>query len=136
MVYHNNKNSREQRDEIDALLGKTFGLVENFSMGGKGSPRILVQDAHPKLLPLLGHGDDRRHINIELRPKGIIVFFRNHVNDFIWPIPYYQLSLFAAETFNIHAHGLNLKLARDEKKSGLERFYRKLMEQRSTVLDG
>lgn len=134
MVYHNNKNSREQKDKIDAALGRTFNLVENFSMGGKGSPRILVRDAHPKLLPMLGHGSDQRFVNIELRPKGILVFFRNHVNDFVWPIPYYQLSLFAADTFNLHAHGLFLRLARGEKKGGLERFYRKLMEQRSAYL--
>jgi len=125
MIYGNNHNDKKLKAEINELVGQPFGFLERLKLGGNGSPRIGIVDLSPALKEKFGESSERKFINIELRDKGILVYFRNHVNNYVWPIPFYHLSIFQSGTFNLHAHGLFLKLDTNASK---DKFIGKMMD--------
>ncbi len=128
MIYGNNHNDKKQRAEINELVGIPYGFIERLKLGGNGSPRLSVDEYSPQLKLQFGESAERKFINIELRKKGILIYFRNHVNNYVWPIPYYQLSIFQSGTFNIHAHGLFIKIHLDTNSRSSNIFIKKMLK--------
>ncbi len=127
MLYAVNTVNKELNRKINLELGKAFSLLEKIKMKGAGSMRMKVI----KTSPGLSKTQDKNDINytsIELRPKGMIAYFRTKINNYIWVIPYYKLSVFQSETFNIHAGGefirLDLKTVYPKNKKFFERMFK------------
>ena len=76
MLLNISYNDIEQKKEIDKLVGKPFSIKERFKMGGIGSEKLIISSASVNIRNLLLLDNNINKCNIELRPKGIIVFFR------------------------------------------------------------
>lgn len=127
MIFARNTKSKETDRKIEALIGKQYSFRERLKLKGTGSMRMKVI----KTSPGLSKTQDKNDINytsIELRPKGMIAYFRTKINNYIWVIPYYKLSVFQSETFNIHADGeyirLDLKTVYPKNKKFFDRMFR------------
>lgn len=134
MVYGNNNPSKEQIQEINELVGKPYGLGQRLKMGGNGSPRLIVEHYSPQLKKHFGENLSRKFANIEIRERGILIYFRNNVNDYVWPIPYYHLTIYKSENWSVHSQGLFLRMELDKGGTRIKKFFRKLMDKRSDYM--
>lgn len=87
-------NDKKLEAEINDLVGKAFGLIDNIKLQGVGSPRLDIVSCSEEIGELLSYDHNRNFCNIELRPKGIIIRFRSLLETFGLIIPYYKLVLF------------------------------------------
>ena len=71
------------------------------------------------------------HCNIELRTKGIIIYFRSLLETYGLAIPYYKLVVFKVTekeyTFNVDSKFLKIKVKSENDHS----FIRKIMEEKA-----
>jgi hypothetical protein len=95
----------EDTFRIKQLVGDAFSLVDKLKMGGNGSPRFIIEKASEQLANKLSAFDVTNYSNIELRPNGIIIHFKNNLVHYIWAIPYYKLSLYNTDYQSFHADG-------------------------------
>ena len=109
MILETTYETKEIRKEIDEHIGKSFSLMETIRMRGIGSKRMLVKELSPNMMEYKQRSMDRQFINVELRPKGIIVHIRMNYRHFAWLIPYYQLAIYKTDSLNIHAQGRYIK---------------------------
>ena len=91
MVFDTTYTDKEVTIEINNLVGKPFSFKERFKLGGIGSHRIMVTETSDKLEQYINPGHSIKHINIELRPDGIIVHLKRHTQTYAWTIPYQKL---------------------------------------------
>ena len=92
--YHNRKIKRQ----VEELVGKPYSIIQRLKMNGNGSQRLSVVSANDELVKILTTTSNTDpYINIELRPKGIIVHFRIRLDNWALILPYYSLSIFSQE---------------------------------------
>jgi hypothetical protein len=94
MIRNVSYNNKEIKKEIDDLVGKPYGMMERFRMGGIGSPKFTIREASEEIRKLLSLDSSINYCNIEIRPKGVIVGFRSILESYAWVIPFDQLSVF------------------------------------------
>jgi hypothetical protein len=98
--------NQKKTREIHQLVGKPFGFVERLKMNGNGSSRLEILGCSQKLEGLFRVSNDRRLASLELRPQGVILWFKDALEEFAWVIPHYHLSIYQnGEVFTIHASG-------------------------------
>ena len=111
MIRNISYQSKELTTEINQKVGKAYSIFQVFKLKGIGSPRLRVREASlsfQKYLPKIENGE---FCNIEIRPGGIIIRFRYHLDSMAWIIPFYHLSLFkSGDYYSIHAEGEFLKV--------------------------
>ena len=122
-------------DLIDETLGKSFSFIERLKMGGNGCRRMVVEEASPDIWNKIKDHPGLHYSSIELRPKGIIVFFKFNLRDFSWIIPYYQLAIYKSQHFSIHADGHFVKYRLDSVFPANEKFIERMMNYRLNFLD-
>lgn len=126
-------NNKAQRDEIDALVGKPFTLLQRIKLGGVGSPKLYVTACSKEIeaLFLLDHNDNT--CNIELRPKGIILRFRSLLETYALVIPHYKLTLFkgTSDTYSIHFE--HHKVSVSAQSEPVRAFFKKLKHQKAEI---
>ncbi len=111
MIVNTSYQTKKKTREIHKLVGKPFGIVQRLKMNGIGSPRLEILGCSHKLEDLFRVGNDRRLASLELRPQGIILWFKNALEEFAWVIPHYHLSIYRnGEVFTIHASGQKAQL--------------------------
>ena len=87
--------SKEKKELIDSLLGKSFGLLQRIKLKGIGSQIFILEDSpNLELTDLFKHQSGTRFCNIELRPKGIIVWFRVKIDNWILVLPFHKLTIY------------------------------------------
>lgn len=133
MIFNNNHNDKKIKKKISALVGTSFSWIERFKRKGIGSTRIKVIHTSAGLKDYFGRDQDIKYINIELRPKGILVYIKNKVNDYVWVIPFYKLSLYQSKHYSIHADGEFLKCDLSTIYPRNEKFFRKIHEKKSQL---
>lgn len=106
-----NHNDRKVTLAIKELVGPPYPLLERIRMGGNGSTRLDVLTYSECFNEHFGRELDRKFLNIEVRPKGIVVYIKNKVNDFAWVVPYAHLRLDRSEGFCIHGPEGGIALA-------------------------
>jgi hypothetical protein len=104
MLVNVSYNNKEQRVDIDTLVGKPFTLVERLKLVGVGSPKLHIASSSKEIDSLLLLDNNENYCNIELRPKGLILRFRSLLETFALVIPYYKLTLFKgkSDTYSVH----------------------------------
>jgi hypothetical protein len=106
MILNTSHLSKKKIREIHQLVGKPFGFMERLKMKGNGSPRLEILGCSPQLEELFRVSQDRRLASLELRPQGVILWFKDALEEFAWVIPHYHLSLYQnGEYYTIHAGG-------------------------------
>ena len=89
--------NEKQELEINELVGKPFGLFERIKEGGVGSGKLLITKADKDIENLLILDHNLNYCNIEMRPNGIIVYFRVLLETYALIIPYYKLVIFKVD---------------------------------------
>ena len=127
-VSYNNKSITEK---INAEVGKPFTLRKRISLGGIGSPKMVIEDANLEIHNLLVLDNNRNVCQIELRPKGIILSFRSLLETYALIIPYYKLVVYkiGKSLFTIHKDHYFVKV--DASKDKGERFIMKILDYKS-----
>tara|TARA_Y100001954_G_scaffold183634_1_gene195968 strand:- start:524 stop:946 length:423 start_codon:yes stop_codon:yes gene_type:complete len=123
--------NEKQESEINGLVGKPFGLFKRIKEGGVGSGKLLITKADKDIENLLILDHNLNYCNIEMRPKGIIVYFRVLLETYALVIPFYKLVIFKVDseeyTLNIDQKFIKIKV----KGKGNHEFFRKMMEQKA-----
>ena len=90
--------SKEKQELIDSIIGKSFSLINRFKLRGIGSQRFVLEESpNPELTDLFKNQTGIRHCNIELRPKGVIVWFRVKIDNWILVFPFRKLTIYKDE---------------------------------------
>ncbi|GIR59674.1 MAG: hypothetical protein CM15mP65_22550 [Crocinitomicaceae bacterium] len=76
-LYNITYKNKETEKEINAEMGKPFGLIEKLKLGGIGSRRMIIENFSEDIKNLTLKVSGIQYANIELRPNGIIV----HINQ-------------------------------------------------------
>jgi hypothetical protein len=136
MIYLYDQPSHKEEKAIRDLIGEPFNLKTRIKNRPVGSPRLIVNDYSPSLDKHFGQSVDRKFISIERREKGILIYIRNPKNNYVWPIPYYRLTIFkSTDSFNIHAEGYHVNIDLIPARKSVSKFLTKLMETRAEMLD-
>ena len=127
--------NEKQELEINELVGKPFGLFKRIKEGGVGSGKLLITKADKDIENLLILDHNLNYCNIEMRPNGIIVYFRVLLETYALIIPYYKLVIFKVDaqeyTLNIDQKFVKIKV----KGKSNHGFFRRIMEQKAIDYD-
>lgn len=135
MIYLYDQPSLKEDKAIRDLIGEAYNLKMRIKDRPVGSPRLIVNKFSPELEKFFGTSVDRKFVSIERREKGILIYIRNPRNNYVWPIPYYRLTIFkGGDSFNIHADGYHVNITIVPARKSVSKFLKKLMEVRAEVL--
>ena len=127
--------NEKQELEINELVGKPFGLFKRIKEGGVGSGKLLITKADKDIENLLILDHNLNYCNIEMRPNGIIVYFRVLLETYALIIPDYKLVIFMVDaqedTLNIDQKFVKIKV----KGKSNHGFFRRIMEQKAIDYD-
>ena len=87
-LYNITYKNKETEKEINAEMGKPFGLIEKLKLGGIGSRRMIIENFSEDIKNLTLKVSGIQYANIELRPNGIIVHINQGIYTHAWTIPY------------------------------------------------
>ena len=131
MVRNVSYKNEKQELEINGLVGKPFRLFKRIKEGGVGSGKLLITKADKDIENLLILDHNLNFCNIEMRPNGIIIYFRVLLETYALVIPYYKLVMFKVDgeeyTLNMDQKFIKIKV----KGKGDHGFFRKIMEQKA-----
>lgn len=130
MILNTTYTERDQEERIDNLVGKKFGFIETLKLKGIGSKRMIINKASNKIESLLNKSQDINYVNIELRPKGVLLRIHATLKTYAWVIPYYQLLVFKSLNTSIHAQGQFIQFKQDNRLRDNKGFFQKMMDQR------
>ena len=112
--------------EINELVGKPFSFKTRLIMKGIGSHRMKIERASIDIFEKLSKFRDIKYASVELRPKGIIVHFKNNLQHWVWVIPFYKLVLYQTGYDSIHSEGNFISFAKESLKQTNTKFFRKI----------
>lgn len=101
MILGNNHIDRETKELIDDTVGKKYSWRERFRRKGIGTSRMRIVDASEEIKSRLGKNQDLKYMNVEMRPKGLIVYFNNKINNYLWLLPQDKIQLSRTGQFKI-----------------------------------
>ena len=135
MLYDTTATNKDFLTEARNTVGKAFSFIEKIKLGGVSSGKLEIDELSDNLQTedLLPSADN--YATIVLRPKGIIVHFRNGQNRYSWVIPYYRLVIYHTRTFTIHANGHFIKLKRNKNYQDNKKFLDKMIDQKNDSLN-
>lgn len=87
-------NNKRITNEIQKAVGVSYSFWVRLKMGGIGSPRMHIKSCSNDIKHELVKDNYPNKAYIELRPKGVCIYFRSLLETFSLTIPYYQLTLF------------------------------------------
>ncbi|WP_423998007.1 hypothetical protein [Maribacter sp. IgM3_T14_3] len=127
MLVNVSYNNKEVTRKINEEVGKPFTLKERWTLGGIGSPKLIITNTSVEIRNLLILDNNRDICNIEMRPKGIIVGFRSLLESYALIIPYYKLTLYKGEAsvYSIYRDHHFIKVESDTK--AVQKFFKKLL---------
>ena len=120
--------------EINSLVGNEFSIFERLKLNGTGSQKMYIKKCDNKIYELLRNDYELSICNIEIRPKGIIVYIRSNLETYGLIIPYYKLIIFKVgdDDYTINADDNFLKIR--IKNSSDHRFFKKVNSQKAIYL--
>ncbi len=125
IVDYSNRPVRLTR-EINDLVGKPFSIKMRFILKGIGSHRMKIEKSSKEIFLKLSKFQNIKYGSVELRPKGILVHFKDNLIHYVWVIPYYKLMLYQTEYDSIHAEGNFINFNKLSLKQTNTKFFKKL----------
>tara|TARA_R100001369_G_scaffold36196_1_gene61517 strand:- start:12127 stop:12555 length:429 start_codon:yes stop_codon:yes gene_type:complete len=135
MLFDTTDTNKEYLKETKDRVGKGFSFFEKIRMGGVSSGKLVVEEFSAKLQPEDLLPSAVNYATIVLRPRGIIVHFRNGLNRYSWIIPYYRLVIYHTRTFTIHANGHFIKLKRNKNYHENKKFLDQMIDLKNDSLN-
>ncbi|RKS53743.1 hypothetical protein BC962_1997 [Gillisia mitskevichiae] len=135
MLFNTTDTNKSYLEETSNTVGKAFSFVDKIKMGGVSSGKLEVAEFSAKLEPKDLLASAVNYATIVLRPKGVIVHFRNDSKRYSWIIPYYRLVIYNTRTFTIHANGHFIKLKRNKNYQDNKKFLDKMIDLKNESLN-
>lgn len=79
--------------EINCAVGRSFGILDRFRMKGIGSRRLKVEGSSPTIKRGLNAAHYISLVSVEMRPQGLIVYFRKKIDNYVAVFPYSSLEI-------------------------------------------
>ena len=130
-LYNITYKNKETEKEINAEMGKPFGLIEKLKLGGIGSRRMIIENFSEDIKNLTLKVSGIQYANIELRPNGIIVHINQGIYTDAWTIPYFRLSVFNGDFFTIHGGGSHIQFNKEKSWKENKEFLQKIVKLKS-----
>ncbi len=130
-LYNITYKNKETEKEINAEMGKPFGLIEKLKLGGIGSRRMIIENFSEDIENLALKVSGIQYANIELRPNGIIVHINQGIYTHAWTIPYFRLSVFNGDFFTIHGAGSHIQFNKEKSWKENKEFLQKIVKLKS-----
>ena len=130
MVLNRTHTNKENKELLNALVGKAYSFLQSLKLKGVGSKRMVIDNVSPNLKHLLNTVSDVNYTNIELRPKGILIHITKGLQNFTWAIPYYQLVIYKADGSSIHAQGRFIHFKNNKMLKENKLFFDKLLNEK------
>ena len=87
----------EIEKEINNLIGKEFNLLEKLKRCGTGSRQLIIKKSDNNIYDILSKSYELNRCNIEIREKGIMIYFRSRQSTYGLSIPFYKLVIFKVD---------------------------------------
>ena len=126
MIFNSTHTDKEKELEVEKLIGKKYSLFSSIKFNGIGSKRLIIKETSPKFKKIIIQKNDLIYSNIELRPKGIIVYIAEGLNRFSWVIPYYKLVIYKTPNYSIHSDGNFIRFSNNLNLKENQKFFKKL----------
>ena len=130
-LYNITYKNKETEKEINAEMGKPFGLIEKLKLGGIGSRRMIIENFSEDIKNLTLKVSGIQYANIELRPNGIVVHINQGIYTHAWTIPYFRLSVFNGDFFTIHGGGSHIQFNKEKSWKENKEFLQKIVKLKS-----
>ena len=130
-LYNITYKNKETEKEINAEMGKPFGLIEKLKLGGIGSRRMIIENFSEDIKNLALKVSGIQYANIELRPNGIIVHINQGIYTHAWTITYFRLSVFNGDFFTIHGGGSHIQFNKEKSWKENKEFLQKIVKLKS-----
>ena len=98
--------------QMNSLVGEEFSLMKKLKLKGAGSRKLYIKKCDNEIYDLLRNDYELSVCNIEIRPKGIIIYIKSNLETYGLIIPYYKLVIFKVgdEDYTINADTNFLKI--------------------------
>ena len=130
-LYNITYKNKETEKEINAEMGKPFGLIEKLRLGGIGSRRMIIENFSEDLKNLALKVSGIQYANIELRPNGVIIHINQGIYTHAWTIPYFRLSVFNGDFFTVHGGGSHIQFNKEKSWKENKEFLQKIVKLKS-----
>lgn len=129
--------SDENTKKIEEFLGKSYSLLQRIKMGGIGSPRLNMIDADDQVSRLMNRDINRNVCNIELRPKGIIIGFRSHLDPYALLMSYEDLKIIEKDlfTYRIESPKNFIEIRMRKRDKAIRKFLKRLEREKNQFLE-
>lgn len=88
-------NDKKISAKVRELTGRSYSIWQRLLMNGNGSQRFTLVSGNDEIQEILkSKSTSDPYINIELRPKGMIVHFRVRLDNWALVLPYHLTSVF------------------------------------------
>ena len=87
MIRNVTYNNPQVEREVNAAIGKAYGLMQRLKLRGTGSPKLLVVEASEHFGEYLSATNDLNYCQLELRPEGLLLRFRYLLETMAWVLP-------------------------------------------------
>lgn len=131
MIFDGTYIDKQTERELEEQLGKPFGLIERFKLGGTGSHRMIIDKASNGFNKILERSTGTVYGSIERRPKGILVHFNVKNTRYSWSIPFYKMVFYRSDYFSVHADGEFLSFRKNSMLDRNKIFLSELMTERN-----
>lgn len=124
--------SKDTTQLINKTVGRPFGLIDRIRMGGIGSQKMSIVEGNREIAELIGDTGNYRYVNMELRPKGVIVWFRIKQDTWVLLLPYYRLTIYKSpKHLSLFSEQWKLKMTPAYQAELNKKFINKLLELKS-----
>ena len=130
-LYNITYKNKETEKEINAEMGKPFGLIEKLRLGGIGSRRMIIENFSEDISSLALKVSGIQYANIELRPNGVIIHINQGIYTHAWTIPYFRLSIFNGDFFTVHGGGSHIQFNKEKSWKENKEFLQKIVKLKS-----
>ena len=128
MLLNTTYQNEEYEKTTTKLIGRPYSFIKSLRLKSVGSKRMIIDKTSYNLNVLLNRTTDLNYANIEIRPKGIIIYINKGLQTYNWIIPFYQLSFFKTNGASIHAQGKFIHLKDTMTLRENNKFFKKLLD--------
>ncbi|MEN8793370.1 MAG: hypothetical protein ABF294_02815 [Flavobacteriales bacterium] len=134
IVDYSNRPVRITR-EINELVAKPYSIKMRLIIKGIGSQRMKNEKSSKEIFLKLSKFQNIKYGSVEIRPKGILVHFKDNLTHYVWVIPYYKLMLYQTDYDSIHAEGNFINFNKLSLKQTNIKFFKKLNHLKTEYVD-
>tara|TARA_A100000164_G_scaffold100445_1_gene87810 strand:+ start:1863 stop:2264 length:402 start_codon:yes stop_codon:yes gene_type:complete len=131
MLINVSYNNPKIKSKINSLIGSPYSFFERIKMGGVGSRNLKILGSSTQIQNVLNLDNNQNRCNIEIRKKGIIIFFRSLLETYALVIPFYKLNIFKGDSNIYSVHIDQFKINIQVKNKSDFNFFKKI--QRSKI---